>query len=293
MRARHLFGIIALQTLFDIYCSSSWAFEPTKPIQQCEQEFQTRQTQLRAAGVSAASFFHECWWHSRAGLPTEVSSENAQTRISKVQRDPAAETLWTGKRAVAQRATPKAVSRVANKTSANKTSANKRVRMAASDRRTRRKEARLQRRIASRARHLVLASRTDRSDRTRVAAADLGRQPIKKQRVSSRHVGRREPYDEQQVQRAATQMSVEIPANAVEGRRSWIGTTSASGPIQVPAVIIGPLRAAATKGEALHCWNQDVLFESGTAGWRQSLVCDGRAQVGAQKIWFEQYNARL
>ena len=287
MRLRHCVGIIAFHSAVYLTCSRSFAIEPTKPIQECEQEFQAREASLRSEGITAASFFHECWWHSRQGHPTDISSGAAKDRAQRVQRDPGADRLWTQSKATAQSAT-----------------GYQRISASLIDRRAKRREARLQRRmnriIAARA-QLVLAARARHQEGKRVSVADAReiarRLIIKKERLaalSRRNSERRERYalsrsNRRPAETSVVKASIDIPANAVDGRRSWIGTDT--GPVKIPAVLIGDLQSTAVKGMALHCWGQNVLYLSGKARWQQSLVCDNKTEAGAQKIWFEQYDA--
>ena len=157
--------------------------------------------------------------------------------------------------------------------------------------------------IAARAQRLVLAARARHQEGKRVSVADAReiarRLIIKKERLaalSRRNSERRERYALSRLNRKPEETSVikapiDIPANAVDGRRSWIGTNTGSGPTKIPAVMIGDLQSTAVKGMALHCWGQNVLYLSGKARWQQSLVCDNKTEAGAQKIWFEQYDA--
>ena len=290
MRLRHCVGIIAFHSAVCLTCSRSFAIEPTKPIQECEQEFQTREASLRSEGITAASFFHECWWHSRQGHLTDISSGAAQDRAQRVQRDPGADRLWTQSKATAQSAT-----------------GDQRQSASFIDRRAKKREARLQRRmsriIAARAQRLVLAARARHQEGKRVSVADAREKArrliIREERLaafSRRNAERRERYALNRLNRKPAEpsiikASIDIPVNAVDGRRSWIGTNTGTGPTKIPAVLIGDLQSTAVKGTLLHCWDQKVLYLAGRARWQQSLVCDNKAEAGAQKIWFEQYDA--
>ncbi len=291
MRALHLIGIVALTATGSMGCITAHAAEPTKPIQECDREFKTRETALHAQGVSAAKFFHECWWHSRAGQTTDLSPDDARVRESRIQHEPPTGGPHREAGVVAQRST------------------NARKHMASiEERRSRRHEARLQRRqerlVAMRARRLTLVAEARRSSPKRIAVAN-SRLPARNHEAkiarlaytSRRDHATREAFAlrrerRERVEEAAIDPSL-IPANAVEGRRSWIGASTPSGPTTAPAVLIGPLSKNALKGSALHCWDQNVLYLSGTAHWKTSLVCDSKTQVGAQKIWFEQYDAKM
>ena len=288
MRLWHFVGLIALQSVGGLIYSQVYAVEPTKPIQECEQEFLTRASSLRAEGITAASFFHECWWHSHKGHPTDLSSSGAQDRQQRVEHDPGADRLWTERKATVQ------------------TSTRGRTRSASFiDQRLKRREARLQRRmnriIAARAQKLVLAARTRHQESKRFSVADARerRGRIREERlaaVSRRDAERRERYASSRSARkpadtSAIEASAEIPSNAVDGRRSWIGLNTDTGPKKIPAVMIGELQSTAIKGTVLHCWDQNVLYLAGKARWQQSVVCDNKTEAGAQRIWFEQYDA--
>ena len=295
MRISYLCSFVALTAMNTALGSSLHAAQPTKPILECEQEFTRRQASLRSEGISAASFFHECWWHSQRGQVTVVSASDAQARINRSQRDPETNRLWTQSKGVAQAST-----------------AEHRRSAALVDRLAKRRQARDQRRmnriIAMRAQRLALAARPSRQPKvTKVALAKSRRiaslRRTRNERLAflSRHdAERRQRYALARLQQrqgtvkaAVVDASFDVPENALQGRRSWIGTVTASGRTKMPAVIVGPLSTTASKGSALHCWDQNVLYLSGQAGWRQSLVCDGKTEPGSSGVWFEQYDAKL
>ena len=288
MRTWHLIGLIALNATGCLCCPLLHAAEPTKPIQQCEAEFQARKASLLSKGVSASSFFHECWWHSRVGQPTEMPSDGARDRITRIQGDPQAARVRTAGRGNV-RPPIGGHDHVAR----------------LDERHARRREARLQRRVnhllATRSRHLVLTAEARRVEGKRLRVADARKYAaLEKARdkrlafAASRVAERRERFALRREQgrgnesRAIADTSADIPAGALAGRRSWIGTPTISGKVKVPAVMVGSLRTAAVKGTALHCWDQNVLYLSGTAHWQQSLVCDDKTASSAQNVWFEQ-----
>ena len=295
MRIFHLCGIVTLTALNSAFGFSLRAAEPTRPILECEQEFTRRQASLRSEGVSAASFFHECWWHSQRGQATVVSAGDARAWIDRSRRDPESDRVRTQSKGVAQAST-----------SEHRRSAELVARVA--KRRQARDERRVTRIIAMRAQRLALAARPSRQPKvTKVALARSRRivllRRTRNERIallSRRDAERRRRYALARSQQrrdtdgaAVVEASLQVPENALQGRRSWIGTMMTSGRTKMQAVIVGPLSVAATKGSALHCWDQNVLYLSGQAGWRQSLVCDGKTEPGSSAVWFEQYDAKL
>ena len=291
MRSLQLVGFMAIQAVGSLICYQTFAAEPSKPIQECEQEFRSREVSLRSEGISAASFFHECWWHSRRGHPTEISSDGARDRVQRVQQDADATRLWTAGTATAQAST-----------------GDHRRSASLIDRREKRREARLQRRvnriIAARAQRLVLAAHSRHEGRRAIVAE--AREKGQRLRIreeglavlSRRNAKLRERYALDRLVRekpAAKQIieaSAAVPANAVDGRRSWIGTNTVDGSRKIHAVVIGALQTTAVKGTALHCWDQNVLFLNGQERWQQALVCDNKIEASAQNVWFEQYETR-
>ena len=281
-----------------LFCSVAPAAEPTKSIHECGQEYGAREKALRKEGFSAASFFHECWWHSHPGQLTEMPPQPAEPQndrpIPAKAEEPIPSPPQNGdKQRREVRAPAKIVKRVAA-SSSPKAGRKSGIRLARAALRRERMRLEALARIES-IRRSRIASKDD--TRARFRSADLEAGTTRRRKFAmSRYAEPREllpaPATGEAPRRAAIRRaSYVIPSNAVDGRRAWIGADTATGPTKVDAVVLGPLQTDAKHGTALHCWDQNVLFLDHQARWSVSLVCDGKTQVGGQKIWFEKYNS--
>ena len=262
--------------------SSVLAGEPSKPIRECAREYVAREQRLKLAGVSAASFFHECWWHSRPGEPTDIASlvrpaDNAATTM---------ETKSTLRGETHKRPQLARAHRNGGGLRAALYAA------AIKGRPWHRREAYLPywMRRSKKARVMLARRRQDLlSIRHEIETAD--RRQARGLKLAERRVRyaiKREgfaPIDKP----ITSERSALIPPNAIDGRRAWIGAKTEAGSMKIHAVIVGPLETRAIKGSFLHCWDQNVLFLRRQAHWASSLVCDGKTEPGIQEIWFEEY----
>lgn len=306
MRAWHWIGLIALN-------AAGWtavqAAEPTKPIQECVGEYGAREAALHAAGINAASFIHECWWHSRPGQATEISFTGAATRASRIHGEPRADQLV--QRQASSAAEPKRhLAKVDHRRSKRQLASTgdrgaKRQVASADERHALRREAHVRRhptRIVARlVRRPVHLAQLRHLHSKRITIADA-RRPVwhredGHERLAllarddaaqrERYARRRERYEE-----SVDAMLPVVPVYGIEGRRSWIGAGTPSGSINRRAVIVGPLRSGAVKGMALHCWDQNVVYVAKTARLSAGLVCEGNTGLNDQAVWFNQYAAR-
>lgn len=310
MRARQWIRWIAFSAFAFAGCNAAQAAEPTKPIQECVGEYNAREASLHAAGISAANFFHECWWHSRAGQQTKIASNGAAQSNSRVKGDAQADQLQRQatppkkqERLLAKGSSRHPVRRMARADDLHL----KRGVAAADIRQPTWRAARFhdhpKRIVARYVRHPIHLAQVRHLSAKRIALAAM-RRPFNhaghrlallsqsKAARRERYARRRDQYEEENMNEANAIFAMAPPAYGVVGRRSWIGVETSAGPINRQAVLIGSLRRFAIRGAALHCWDQNVLYLAKGARVSAGLVCEGNSGLNDQPVWFDQYAAR-
>ena len=267
------------------------ASEPSRPIQQCAQEYGAREQALRANGVSAASFFHECWWHTMAGHQTDTTamgrpptlavtaSENQRAAAAPRGADrpamrPAYHVVGFRRNAIAQGSTHReARTRVAH--------LSRHAGQLVATRHSGREQARMR---VARARTTPQPSRTAAATRSRFALRSRA-QPRLLYAIRRDGSG---SGNKRVTLASAVGINIPIPPNALEGQRAWVRMRTPDS-AATPAVLIGSSAIGTQHSAHLHCWNQDVLFVHGQAQWAASLVCDDKTAPGATPVWFDSY----